>query len=78
VLRRRRARLQRPEPVPARRFITQAAASPSDIALVAVAVVVAWRRRRPSTSQGATFIAPMLPTLAAMAANRLAEIPLIF
>ena len=59
-------------PFPLERFLIQAGAWSAVVALAAIAVLVAWRRPR------AAPVALVLPALAALAANRLAEIPLPF
>ena len=59
-----------PSPFPLERFVTQATAWAMVIALAVAAVLIAWRHRR------AAPIALALPALAALAANRIAEIPL--
>jgi hypothetical protein len=59
-----------PSPFPLERFLFQSAAWAAVIAVAAAAVLVAWRRAR------AAPVALALPPLAALLANRLAEIPL--
>ena len=60
-----------PSPFPLARFLIQTGAWATVIVLGAVAVVIAWRQRR-----AVAIVALAAPAVAALAANRLAEIPL--
>jgi hypothetical protein len=61
-----------PSPFPLARFLVQAGAWATVIVLGAVAVVVGWGKRR-----AVAIVALAAPAVAAFAANRLAEIPVL-
>ena len=65
-----------PAPFPLARFLIQSGAWAAVMAAAALAVVVAWRHRRADGLDRTALIAFAAPAIAALAANRLAEIPL--